>query len=995
MATQTDENNQEHPGPDYERPAAWERFSEGVQTAKALHSAESGASDVGHGEPLEQEEAGVNGLATPKPWETDTSKGRKKNNKSKSTSRKKRLAILGAGGGSIIAIGVAIFLQLFQLNGVIDTVMNQTSAFGTYALSERVEYLMTRYVATRVLAISKGDIDSKLVFCKNKGIACSLASTKYANWFDEQFELKSATSSDKTSKVTITPKGRNNLGGNAKSWDIEFTHLDSEEGVIRTISKNIDNQPEMKRVIKSMVKRAHPTNFMARFFSKKNLMRRYGVTNFAATKKLEDAKEKFSPTKMRAKITANTLGKVMPKTTAYFACLGDTGAIKCEKSIAEMSGNLDSKLKSLEEKAGKASGAEKEALEKKIASTKAAQEALGKIATGTFSKGVTSVAKEAITKVAGPVAVLGVLDMVFSVLENVEEGTLETIVYDVKKTAYTGYAFGDEYGVVPNADKLRYGGLDLNLLGQYVEMVQTASAAPLYNLRNGTLKYDAKTSYTAYCEDADGIPQKIALEPGELVCPEQKMVVDFTKTFVQSPFIAPLTAVAKVWNSSVGQVFDIFNAVTGAVIEPIVSAMLQVPGIKDVANLGSDLMGKGLYWLLDTIFGFPKLGETTKNSASNYVALDAAISAVNNEAMSLGVEDGEVYGGGGQALTNDQVTSLSRVITEENQEDFKSYGAFARVFDINLSGSMMNRLAMVAPTNLASIMPLPSKLSLAFDSVMSSIAHADSQTAVSPHGMVQYGYPVGSSVFTEDPATYTDSYCEETAKARDNESDSHIVDRNISPIPIYKKSDPCALEKIAVASMLQNAGITDDENSAKEATATSGSGASSSSSSASGSTGELVGDKAYPLPKGSAPENTYTMANGRRHGGVDMPTKSGTPIYSVADGKVVEIVTECSVQNNRHNGCGDTWGNHVKIDHGSGVATNSAHMLPGGVLVKVGDTVKAGQQIGKVGSTGSSSGSHLHFEVYVNGTRIGDTGAFNWLKKYNILPTNQSSLNGG
>lgn len=55
-------------------------------------------------------------------------------------------------------------------------------------------------------------------------------------------------------------------------------------------------------------------------------------------------------------------------------------------------------------------------------------------------------------------------------------------------------------------------------------------------------------------------------------------------------------------------------------------------------------MGKGLYWLLDTIFGFPKLGETTKNSSSNYVALDAAISAANNEAMSLGVEDGEVYG---------------------------------------------------------------------------------------------------------------------------------------------------------------------------------------------------------------------------------------------------------------------------------------------------------------------------------------------------------------
>lgn len=121
-----------------------------------------------------------------------------------------------------------------------------------------------------------------------------------------------------------------------------------------------------------------------------------------------------------------------------------------------------------------------------------------------------------------------------------------------------------------------------------------------------------------------------------------------------------------------------------------------------------------------------------------------------------------------------------------------------------------------------------------------------------------------------------------------------------------------ALEKIAVASMLQNAGITDDENSAKEATATSGSSdSSSSSSSAGGSTGELVGDKAYPLPKGSAPENTYKMSNGKRHGGVDMPTKSGTPIYSVADGKVVEVAG-CIGQNGNNSGCGDTWGNHVK-----------------------------------------------------------------------------------
>lgn len=163
--------------------------------------------------------------------------------------------------------------------------------------------------------------------------------------------------------------------------------------------------------------------------------------------------------------------------------------------------------------------------------------------------------------------------------------------------------------------------------------------------------------------------------------------------------------------------------------------------------------------------------------------------------------------------------------------------------------------------------------------------------------------------------------------------------------------------------------------------------------------GELVGDKAYPLPKGSAPANTYA-----NHGGVDFPPGLGhaqvptelVPIFAVADGTVVKAVAECTSQ---HGGkgtqCGGAgWGNMVRIRHSDSVETLYAHMyLPESVLVKEGDTVKAGQQIGVVGSTGSSTGFHLHFEVYENGTRIGDVGAFNWLKKYNILPIDQDSLN--
>ena len=154
--------------------------------------------------------------------------------------------------------------------------------------------------------------------------------------------------------------------------------------------------------------------------------------------------------------------------------------------------------------------------------------------------------------------------------------------------------------------------------------------------------------------------------------------------------------------------------------------------------------------------------------------------------------------------------------------------------------------------------------------------------------------------------------------------------------------------------------------------------------------GELVGDKAYPLPKGSAPANTYA-----NHGGVDFPVAKGTPILAVADGTVETAVDGCTQE---HGGKGTQckgtgWGNYVRIKHSDSVETLYAHMTNATLTVKSGDTVKAGQQIGGVGSTGSSTGYHLHFEVYVNGTRIGDTGAFNWLKQYNILPIDQDSLN--
>lgn len=92
------------------------------------------------------------------------------------------------------------------------------------------------------------------------------------------------------------------------------------------------------------------------------------------------------------------------------------------------------------------------------------------------------------------------------------------------------------------------------------------------------------------------------------------------------------------------------------------------------------------------------------------------------------------------------------------------------------------------------------------------------------------------------------------------------------------------------------------------------------------------------------------------HSGIDFATKEGSNVVSVAAG----VVTVSS----KHR----QYGNMVEINHGGGYATRYAHNSSN--LVKVGDVVKKGQIIALVGSTGRSTGPHVHFEVYKNGRAV-------------------------
>ena len=162
---------------------------------------------------------------------------------------------------------------------------------------------------------------------------------------------------------------------------------------------------------------------------------------------------------------------------------------------------------------------------------------------------------------------------------------------------------------------------------------------------------------------------------------------------------------------------------------------------------------------------------------------------------------------------------------------------------------------------------------------------------------------------------------------------------------------------------------------------------SSQQESESQSGGEAPGDPEPYVPAPVVPSSGYTWpapgvfyissyfgdseGRGYGHGGLDIAGDYNTPIVAADDGTVAYTYSSCI-----HNwgkdmsyscGCGGGYGNYVWIDHGNGKESIYGHL--GSLVVHDGEKVTKGQLIGYMGSTGHSTGAHLHFECRYNGDR--------------------------
>ncbi len=120
--------------------------------------------------------------------------------------------------------------------------------------------------------------------------------------------------------------------------------------------------------------------------------------------------------------------------------------------------------------------------------------------------------------------------------------------------------------------------------------------------------------------------------------------------------------------------------------------------------------------------------------------------------------------------------------------------------------------------------------------------------------------------------------------------------------------------------------------------------------------------------------NHPVLGTRRKHNGIDLAAPTGTPVFATADG-IVEKAKHFS-----------SYGLYVQIDHGAELETRYAHMSR--LAVEAGERVQKGQLVGYVGSTGRSTGPHLHYEVRIAGHPVDPL-------PYMAMSSTQQELEGG
>ncbi len=203
-------------------------------------------------------------------------------------------------------------------------------------------------------------------------------------------------------------------------------------------------------------------------------------------------------------------------------------------------------------------------------------------------------------------------------------------------------------------------------------------------------------------------------------------------------------------------------------------------------------------------------------------------------------------------------------------------------------------------------------------------------------------------------------------------TEADLTEEQLSELEAYEDSLEAQIRAEQAKNKTSSSSSSSSKSSSSSSSSSSGSKSRSSSSSSSSSSKSSSSTKGkitthngismmWPAPSYTSVSSKYgyrthpITGKKKLHGGVDLAAPGGSAILAAQSGKVIVATYHWS------------FGNYIIIDHGNGFSTLYAHCSK--LLVSKGATVSQGQRIANVGTTGSSTGNHLHFEVRINGSR--------------------------
>lgn len=908
---------------------------------------------------------------------------------------------LGKNKGASLVIGALLMFivgsmpfiaSIMKLDVFLEPVIEKMSQIPEYAVEQRVEYMVTRWLAMMAMKEAYPG-DDNLVFCRGGGLLCHLGSTKYSAWFTKKLDAK-FEKQGRGVKVVLNATGKTGLGGRATEFSLTLENLrDKDVGkATHTVSKQLKGHKDARRVINQMVKQAHGRNYVLRFVSKKILMRKYGVTRFNIIPDETSKNIAEKKAKIKASILKSTVGRIAPRIATYIGCFQGKNTLDCRRTIDSISGDIDQKIQEAQEAVDKApeGSDERKAAEDQLrraqskkASIGGAKEAVEEAAQSTGKK----ISQTIMQKVVGSLAAAGLLDFVFGMVGVIDDRLIEYIYFNMMSQNAVGAAFNEDSSPVVAKDQVKLGKISLETLGIFSDMYNGAEKSPYFGLYYTPGAVFNKDAVTRPCI-VDGKEVLVKLPPGETICPEKQTLRDFTK-LKQNPWWNTLATIAQAWNSTVGLIFDAVDSVTSAITGPLWELVKKLPGV----DIGLEALQKIIEGFVASIFNVPELGPDAKG-VDNYEQHAAAMQIAGNSSMESGQnlenQAGPADGAGGALMSDKEIMAVVNEKEEQRRDEFEQQTTFAKLFNPSLYGSVANRV--LATTIMQSSSSLKFLLSTP-GNILASLAPrpAAAQSAqvelmkLKAFGMPTYGY-ADKATFEVDPATYTPEFCAASAAARE---ESLSLDSD-DLIHTYKKADPCALEKVVGGMLATAADDTENPLYIKEAgNLPEGSDEATDGGSASGSPSDTTGPVAndplnkegwvWPVKEALRPGPCWGRNVGSlgKHAGMDINVGiPNAPVYAMHDGEVIAARD------------GGAAGKYVHVRTTKGMYYIYQHLSS--ISVKVGDKVKANQEVAKGGKTGrvyASSPVHLHIVV----SRANDFPSYGNLKSsvdpMSVLPT--------